>query len=360
MKAVSKDKPRDIYRKYKELHLERFTTKDDIKQVKRTRAITFSSIAAVFILNAIFNIAKFKGVLANFYMAIILSFFICIYSLQFTKEFLFIDIIASFSLVLSVCYLGILGWLIHSDILWIFTIGFLWYYIVDSKVALITNLLLFIFFIVLFFTNLNSIYLDIYSLDFMYRFPFIFLLITIVSYTIYYRGYMNEIKSKLLTFNDEVTGLSNRAYYKMFVNYVRKKRLTNIDMIVVSLDVNSLKKVNDNFGHEYGDILISSAAKEIKRSFPNAELVSRIGGDEFVVITYEKFDSFMNCYNSLDENCKEFKNNKIDKLSISKGYARSHDYPYINPEKLYIIADREMYKNKSNYYRENGIDRRQN
>lgn len=360
MKNNLKENSKDTYRKYNELHLERFITKDDIKINKRKRAITFISVAAVFVLNAVFNVISFNGILANFYMAIILSFIICVYSLSFYKEFVISDIIASIALVFGIGYLGFNGWLIDTNVIWVLVIPFLWFYIVDYRVALVTNILLLVIFCIIFLTSFNQMYIDIYSLEFMYRFPFLFLLIMIISILIFRRFNTNEIKSKLLTYNDEVTSLSNRAYYKMFVNFVRKKGLTNIEMIVVSLDVNSLKRVNDTLGHEYGDILISAAAKMIKKSFPNAEIVSRIGGDEFIVITYEDYESFMKCYNSLDENCKEFKNPKIEKLTISKGYARSKDHPYINPEKLYIIADREMYKNKSEYYKKEGIDRRVN
>lgn len=57
-----------------------------------------------------------------------------------------------------------------------------------------------------------------------------------------------------------------------------------IQIKMVYLDVNDLKKVNDNLGHEYGDKLLKSAAKIISESFGAFGKSYRIGGDEFCVL----------------------------------------------------------------------------
>jgi diguanylate cyclase (GGDEF)-like protein len=55
---------------------------------------------------------------------------------------------------------------------------------------------------------------------------------------------------------------------------------------MVFADLDCLKTINDKFGHEEGDFAILSAAKILKHSFGNSEIVGRIGGDEFVVCAF--------------------------------------------------------------------------
>ena len=358
MKTGRKKSIKQILKEYRSLTLDRFISKDEIKAVKRKRYITFTILICVFLLNAIFDVVYYSASLSNFYMTIIMCFIIGIYTVRYSKKYFLPDAIVALTLFVGVSYLSFNGELMKSDILWLFALPTIWFYVVDFRVSLTTSILFVIFYFILFYSNLNTLFFGIYTENFMQRFPIVFLLVNVISCYVYIRNDAKEKESKVLTYIDELTELSNRAYYKLFVNQIRKNGLTNIDMIVVSLDVNSLKKINDNFGHEYGDILIRAASDAIRNAFKNAALVSRIGGDEFVVITYENFDSFKQSCKKLDELCDEFENEKIGKLTISKGYARSKDHPYINPEKLYIIADQEMYKNKSNYYSQNNIDRR--
>lgn len=70
-----------------------------------------------------------------------------------------------------------------------------------------------------------------------------------------------------------------------------RKRLSNdknegAKAIMVFADLDCLKTINDRFGHEEGDFAIRSAAKILKHSFGDAEIVGRIGGDEFVVCAF--------------------------------------------------------------------------
>jgi diguanylate cyclase (GGDEF)-like protein len=53
---------------------------------------------------------------------------------------------------------------------------------------------------------------------------------------------------------------------------------------VLFVDLDGLKEVNDSAGHEAGDLLILEAARRIERSTRSADVIARIGGDEFVVL----------------------------------------------------------------------------
>ena len=113
---------------------------------------------------------------------------------------------------------------------------------------------------------------------------------------------------------------------------------------VFVIDINGLKSINDNYGHEYGNELIIAAAKNIERVFGN-EHAFRIGGDEFAVIfrggTAEECD---NLKKEFELNVKYAKG--VVRLSAAVGYAvydRILDDSY---DSVFRRADTEMYKVK--------------
>ncbi|TLS38260.1 sensor domain-containing protein [Pseudalkalibacillus caeni] len=85
-----------------------------------------------------------------------------------------------------------------------------------------------------------------------------------------------------LAYHDELTGLPNRRY---FVKRVRAhiKKHKNKTFAVLLLDFDRFKKINDIFGHAFGDKVIEAIAIRLKESIPEDSVVSRIGGDEFTV-----------------------------------------------------------------------------
>jgi len=59
----------------------------------------------------------------------------------------------------------------------------------------------------------------------------------------------------------------------------------NQNFSIVLVDVNAFKTVNDNFGHQAGDAALIRIAKHLQATFTHAELICRLGGDEFLVVT---------------------------------------------------------------------------
>ncbi len=86
---------------------------------------------------------------------------------------------------------------------------------------------------------------------------------------------------KHLSYTDSLTGLHNRAYFTKKVNELIKEEAFPIRIIMG--DVNSLKMVNDTFGHIEGDNLIIAMSNRLK-SLYNNDLIFRWGGDEFILL----------------------------------------------------------------------------
>ena len=90
---------------------------------------------------------------------------------------------------------------------------------------------------------------------------------------------------KHVAHHDPLTGLANRAlfYEQLALGLTRARRSQKI-LAVLYLDLDGFKYVNDTLGHAAGDKLLTSVAGRLKSCVRESDVVSRMGGDEFVVL----------------------------------------------------------------------------
>jgi len=81
--------------------------------------------------------------------------------------------------------------------------------------------------------------------------------------------------------HDALTGVYKRAYFEKEMHRLEKE---TVPVGIIVCDVDGLKLVNDTLGHDSGDALLIAAARTIKESFRDGDVVARIGGDEFAVL----------------------------------------------------------------------------
>ena len=87
------------------------------------------------------------------------------------------------------------------------------------------------------------------------------------------------------SYHDPLTKLANRAYLDLYLKLVTSKAKTDGEVVVLAfLDLNGFKGINDIFGHAQGDFVLKSVAKCLLAHVREKDLVSRYGGDEFVVV----------------------------------------------------------------------------
>jgi diguanylate cyclase (GGDEF)-like protein/PAS domain S-box-containing protein len=85
-----------------------------------------------------------------------------------------------------------------------------------------------------------------------------------------------------MAYNDDLTGLPNRyMFWKQLHNLLQQK--TDQMVAVLFLDLDRFKIINDTQGHTTGDILLQEVARRLKKSIHKEGLVSRQGGDEFII-----------------------------------------------------------------------------
>jgi two-component system, cell cycle response regulator len=174
------------------------------------------------------------------------------------------------------------------------------------------------------------------------------LLVKSITYAIERNRLQNELL--IMAHNDELTKLYNRRGFLALAQQQRKIACrTNRGTLLFFIDLDGMKKINDSFGHKEGDIALIETAKILKETFRESDIISRIGGDEFVILAIEINESFSEMLiNRIKDKTEQFnlrsKNNF--KLSLSIGVI------HINPqctspiEELITRADESMYNQK--------------
>jgi diguanylate cyclase (GGDEF)-like protein len=94
-----------------------------------------------------------------------------------------------------------------------------------------------------------------------------------------------QVELAALALRDPLTGLANRRLLDelLQVALARGPR-SGEEVVVLFIDVDGLKQINDEHGHDAGDRLLRAIAARLDDAFRDADVVARIGGDEFVVV----------------------------------------------------------------------------
>jgi diguanylate cyclase (GGDEF)-like protein/PAS domain S-box-containing protein len=95
-----------------------------------------------------------------------------------------------------------------------------------------------------------------------------------------------------LSLTDELTALHNRrGFMALVAPQLRVATRAHKTAAVLFIDMDGLKKINDQFGHEVGDEAIQALASVLRRTFRESDIVGRLGGDEFVAFLPEATES---------------------------------------------------------------------
>ncbi|MDN5328077.1 MAG: hypothetical protein PWP03_715 [Candidatus Woesearchaeota archaeon] len=149
-------------------------------------------------------------------------------------------------------------------------------------------------------------------------------------------------------YRDAQTGVYNKNYLEEELKRIKKSN-PNGNYLIINIDINNLKKVNDEYGHLEGDKLINYVADKLKENLRNNEIIIRWGGDEFLILAKDvNIEEVSGLFRRLKSILSENKSTELKEFyGVSIGFA----YGTINSdedfEKLYRISDKMMYKNKN-------------
>lgn len=153
-----------------------------------------------------------------------------------------------------------------------------------------------------------------------------------------------------LSLTDELTGLNNRRGFMILANGLLKfaRRATH-PLCLLYIDMDSLKKINDTFGHTHGDIALTHFAQILTRTFRDSDVIARMGGDEFAVLTIDATESGLSAIQArLQSNVDSHNLESVRSypLSFSLGIIRVDLDATFTVEALLKQADEAMYIHK--------------
>lgn len=152
-----------------------------------------------------------------------------------------------------------------------------------------------------------------------------------------------RVKSEI----DSMTGLYNKSTVEMIMEEVVKDKWEKLNVLMV-IDIDNFKSVNDNMGHQAGDHVIKIIADLISSLFRKSDIIGRIGGDEFVVmmVDVQSMDIAYSKVNELIQIMRYKPNLTIpDYVSLSIGLSSNERRP-ISYSGLFKKADKALYHAK--------------
>lgn len=154
-----------------------------------------------------------------------------------------------------------------------------------------------------------------------------------------------ENRLEYLSMHDSLTGMYNRASYEQFISSLAGEHQKLVGVIIC--DVDGLKIINDSLGHEAGDQLIKTVSEVLTASLKQADLVARIGGDEFVAIMIGlgEDEIYQICRNIKQAVAEANRRDQGIPISLSLGYSSG----MLGPRNIKAIireADDYMYRQK--------------
>jgi diguanylate cyclase (GGDEF)-like protein len=154
---------------------------------------------------------------------------------------------------------------------------------------------------------------------------------------------------RYLALTDDLTCLYNRrGFFASATQQLKLAHRNGQSLLLFFCDVDNLKKINDTYGHQEGDLALLRAADALEESFRSSDILSRLGGDEFVVLATESSEQTQDVIlRRVEKNLKKTSATEHRyRLSLSIGVARFDPKHAVTLGDLMVQADKAMYEKK--------------
>lgn len=140
---------------------------------------------------------------------------------------------------------------------------------------------------------------------------------------------------------DHLTKLYNRHSYE---TYLQNLIELNKNFGVILIDIDNFKEINDQYVHAKGDQALIAFAQVLKKVFYTNSLVSRLGGDEFIIVI-ENIETDVEQYiSSINRLLKKHEVQSMNQLKFSYGYQQYSEK--MTADELYTKVDKKLYNDK--------------
>jgi len=154
---------------------------------------------------------------------------------------------------------------------------------------------------------------------------------------------------RYLALTDDLTCLFNRrGFFAAATQQLKLAQRNGQSLLLLFCDVDNLKKINDTFGHQEGDLALIRTADALEKSLRGSDILSRLGGDEFVALAWETSNQTQEIIlRRLEKNLKKSSATEPRyALSLCVGVARFDPKRAITLGELMVEADKAMYAKK--------------
>jgi diguanylate cyclase (GGDEF)-like protein len=150
---------------------------------------------------------------------------------------------------------------------------------------------------------------------------------------------------------DPLTELYNRRYVTEAISKeIARASRQNSSLSFLMIDVDNFKRANDMFGHLVGDHILREVGLLLRRTFRTSDIISRYGGDEFLVLLVDSNEENASCVRRRLQNAVDTWNEgdfiKGYRMGLSSGTATYKDGE--DPNQIVAAADKAMYEDKRN------------
>lgn len=157
----------------------------------------------------------------------------------------------------------------------------------------------------------------------------------------------DELASSSRIHVDELTGVANRRGFMAVANHVLPLCARNdLSVELLFFDLDGFKQFNDEFGHDVGDRALQLFAKSLLKGFRSADVVARMGGDEFAVMMVGERAFSQRALKALRARIEQLQQELPIRLRWSVGSVRYDESSHGSVEEFLAEADERMYADK--------------
>jgi diguanylate cyclase (GGDEF)-like protein len=151
-----------------------------------------------------------------------------------------------------------------------------------------------------------------------------------------------------MSITDVLTGMANRrGFFMQAEQSFKVAQRQGAPSALIFADIDGLKDINDEWGHDIGDHLIQDSAYLLRKSFRASDIVARLGGDEFAAFTLDDIHPEL-ILNRIQDNMHDF-NQRVSRpyqVSFSIGIVQCDPGSGLSLHRYLALADEQMYSKK--------------
>lgn len=147
-----------------------------------------------------------------------------------------------------------------------------------------------------------------------------------------------------LATKDTLTGVYNRRFFDNELSKIIQNLKEDQPVFLILFDIDYFKRINDNYGHVFGDQVIRHIAQAADENIPKESFISRWGGDEFAVL-------FKGLFSEREAYIQELRTkiaNIEDEIKITISAGVTEIIKNENMDQILKRADQALYKSKEN------------